>query len=216
MALTLNPNYGMALGNKGIALCYYSRLMGKYWKTILIDAHYFISKALKLGVNIEARESFIIWLNWIRTQFPDKSVLDTPPKFPGYEIKASSEFERFLMEYCMENQLYLNICTFCQKCNAAIGDNINIELINSSNENLEKDKYLLLFRYLNQIKEDYIAARFLLILSRYGKYDLDYVYNNVKFVNTLNNEYKFDIQLVRLSFKSFYDILDKIAFFINE
>ena len=36
-------------------------------------------------------------------------------------------------------------------------------------------------------------------------------------IDTLNNEkHNIKIQLVKDSFKSFYDIFDKIAFFINE
>ncbi|MBM4241919.1 MAG: tetratricopeptide repeat protein [Euryarchaeota archaeon] len=218
-ALELKSDHAMALGNKGIALCYYSRLMGRRWRTILIDAHYFISKALEIGVIPESKDSFIIWLKWIENQFSDKNVLDNPPEFPGYKIEAKSDLDRYIQEYCLENRLYLNVCNFCQKCNAAIGDSINIErmTVPVKDYSLENDHYLRLSTYLNQIKEDFIAARFLLILPRYGELNLDFVYDNVIFTDTLDySQHDINIQLVRLSFKNFYDILDKIAFFIND
>lgn len=219
-ALELKPDHAMALGNKGIALCKYAFLLGKHFRTILIDAHYFIKQALEIGVIPESEKSFIIWLNWIEKQFNDKKVLCEPPKFPGYEIKAKSQFNRHLKEYTMKEKLYLNVCSFCQKCNASIGDTINIERMRvkiDKDFSFENDPYLRLSSHLNHIKEDYISARFLLILSRYEDLNLDFAYEDALFIDTLDyNLHDMNIQLLRLSFKNFYDILDKIAFFIND
>jgi hypothetical protein len=82
---------------------------------------------------------------------------------------------------------------------------------------LKNDAYLHLSGYLNQIKQDYITARFLLILSRYEKLDLSFVDKHVLIVDTLDSSiHNIRIQLVKTSFKVFYDILDKIAYFIND
>lgn len=219
-ALNLNPNEPMALGNRGIALCKYAPLLGKHYRTILFDAHYFISKALEIGVIPESENSFLVWLNWIEKQFSDQNVLENPPKFPGYKIESNSEIDHFFKEFIMENRLYLNVCTFCQKCDASIGDSINIEKMKkeiNEDHSDENDPYLKQSSYLNQIKDDFIAARFLLILSRYKDLNLDFVYEHTKFVYTLDyNLHEIHIELLKLSFKNFYDILDKTALFINE
>ncbi len=61
-ALTLDPNHGMALGNKGIGLYSYARVAGEHQGTFLKEAYSLLSLALKKGVNVEAInyfESFI-------------------------------------------------------------------------------------------------------------------------------------------------------------
>jgi len=207
-------DHGMALGNKGQALLHYAVLSGEHQGTFIVEAYSLLSQALKLGVNPEAVSFFSKYLEDIREHFPDKQSLDSPPKYPGYTIKARSKFERFLVEFCLKNKLYLNICNFCQRCDAAIGDTAVIrKMLVPKN----KDSYLHLSAYLNQIKQDFVTARFLLILSRYKGLNLSFVDKRVKIINTLDySMHNIHIQLVKTSFKIFYDILDKIACFIND
>jgi len=213
-ALRRKPDHGMALGNKGLALRYYAALAGEHPRTFLLEAYSLLSQALKLGVPPEAVSTFSRPLEDIRKVFPDKQFLDSPPKFPGYTIKTRSKFERFLTEFCLKNRLYLNICNFCQKCDAVIGDTTVIKKMIVP---IDKDSYLHFSAYLNQIKQDYITARFLLILSRYKGLNLNFVDKRVRIINTLDySAHNIYIQLVKTSFKIFYDILDKIACFIND
>ena len=213
-ALRLKRDHGMALGNKGQALLHYAVLSSEHQGTFMVEAYSLLSQALKLGVPPEAVSSFSKYLDGLKKHFPDKQLLDRPPKYPGYTIKARTKFERFLVKFCLENKLYLNICNFCQKCDAAIGDTTVIKkMIVPTN----KDSYLHFSSYLNQIKQDYITARFLLVLSRYKGLNLNFVDRRVTLINTLDYSlHNIYIQLVKTSFKIFYDILDKIACFISD
>ena len=89
-------------------------------------------------------------------------------------------------------------------------------MIVSIKDIIPSNLYYQLSSYLNQIKQDYISARFLLILSQFKELNLDFVDKRVSIIDTLDycihNIY---IQLVKTAFKGFFDILDKIASFIN-
>jgi hypothetical protein len=92
-----------------------------------------------------------------------------------------------------------------------------VSINNTDINEIEKNPYYRLCAYLNQIKQDYVGARFLLITSQYKKLDLKFVDKRVKIVNTLDyNVHNIYVQLLKFAFKCFYDILDKIACFVNE
>mgnify|MGYP001028239029 CR=1 FL=1 len=222
-ALREKPDHGMALGNKGLALLHYASLAGEHQGTFLIEAYSLLSQALNLGVDPEAQGIFTRHLQNIKNRFHGKRFLDNSLKYPGCKIKAKSKFEKFLIEFCLRNKLYLNICNFCQKCDAAIGDTVVIKkmlipIIKGNGKVFpENDPYLRLSSYLNQIKQDYVIARFLLILSRYRGLNLNFADKRVTIIDTLDySMHNVYIELVKASSKNFYDILDKIAYFIND
>lgn len=211
-ALSLRPNFGMALGNKGKALYYYADLCGEHQASFIMEA-YTLLKSAKSAVTPEAAVSFSEALKFIE-QRGKNLPLDNPPKFPGYRIKGKSKLERYLIDFCLRNQLYLNVCNFCKKCNAAIGDTITIKTMTVPANDYS---YLTLSSYLNEIKQDYVTARTLIVLSSYEKLNLDFFDKYVTIADTLDQSISsIYIQLTKTSFKTFYDILDKIAFFIND
>ena len=217
-AIELFPEHGMALGNKGIALYTYANLLAEHEVTYFLEAYNLISKALKLGVDYESKKYFLTYLNGIRNLIRDIEILENEPKYPGYKIEANSDFEKLLIDFILENELYLNICIFCKKCNACIGDSVLIKKMTMSlEEDLFDNNFLRLSSYLNQIKQDYISARFLLFLGVYEKYNFNFVDKRVKIIDTLDgNIYNIYIQLIKNSFKMFYDILDKLASLMND
>lgn len=220
-ALELDPNHAMALGNQGIALYNYVKVAREHQATFLLESYSLLSRSLELSVPAEAVETFSTHIDKIKTILPNEKDLDTPPEFPGYKIEAKSDFEEYLVKFCLENKLYLNICNFCQKCDACIGDTIRIIQmtvpIGEVKDYPQDDPFLRLSSYLNQIKQDYVTARFLLVLSRYEKLNLSFVDKRVKMVDTLDyNMYNVYIQLLQFAFKNSYDVLDKIAYFMND
>ena len=221
-AVKLRPDHGMALGNKGMALLNYASVAGEHEGTFIVEAYSLLIQALKLGVPPETVSSFSELAKQIKEHFRDKRALDNPPKYLGYKIRSRSKIERFFVEFCLRYKLYLNTCDFCQKCDASIGDTVAIRtMIVEKNKrekaDLKNDTYLHLSGYLNEIKEDYVTARFLLILSRFRGLNLSFADKRVRMIDTLDYSiHNIRVHLIRTSFKVFYDTLDKIACFINE
>ena len=213
-SLESKPDHGMALGNKGLALLHYATLSGEHEGKFIVEAYYLLMRALRSGVPPEATSIFEEYLKSIRENNKNARYLEVEPKFPGYKIRAKSKLERFLIQFCLENRLYLNVCDFCQKCDAAIGDTAIIrKMIVPVNENY----YLASSAYLNHMKQDFVTARFLLVLSRYEGSSFDFVDRRVRMINTFDHSIQnIYVQLVKASFRILYDILDKIAYFIND
>lgn len=217
-ALRINPTHGMALVNKGQSLIQYRNFMD-HDSPMLLDAYICFKDALKSNSltyqgKIAAEMSIKIFEennNQLSLNKKNKTKLNIKPYY--------SNLEELSNIFCYNNRLYLNLCNFCQKCENAIGDTIAIRRMRTSfkNEKIEDDLFLVLSSYLNQIKMDFISARLNLILYQYEELDLKFVNDNVVIIDSLNYEmHNIRIQLIKDSFKSFYDILDKIAFFINE
>ena len=100
-------------------------------------------------------------------------------------------------------------------CEASINDPIFIRLSLPIDD---KTTFFKLAKSINQIKEDYAVARLLLVQSQFRRDDMDSISKRTTFVNTpdshsLSNIY---VGLLKSSFKDAYNILDKIARFINE
>ena len=211
-----NYNSTYALYNKGYALYTYSffsinpslmiRDAYKCFKKVLEDDNF--SHEMK----VKSKEYIDEILNVFEEDFLESEFDEE------IQIEVKDDFEWFMINYCWNNRLYLNLCNFCQKCENAIGDKIVIEkMINEISDDDENDTFLVLSSYLNQLKMDYVSARFLLILSQYDGFDLDIITKHVFIVDTqFSEENNIRIQLLKDSFKNFFNILDKIAYFMND
>ena len=71
--------------------------------------------------------------------------------------------------------------------------------------------------YLNQIKEDYLMARYFLVQAQKISAELEFVENRIQRVDTLDyREYSVYLELAKESFEKCVNLLDKIAFFLND
>lgn len=217
-AIQIDPNHPMALGNKGIALISYAEILPDHYITHFKEAYFYLESALSHNPPPESIPYFKQHMEFLERTFPE--VIRDNTGYPGYTLEAHSRLEKYLIDFCLEHKLYLNPCNYCKKCDVCLGDNalINRMLIDNRDNkyNVNTDPFLVLSSYLNQIKQDYISARFLLILSQYDNFDINFVDKNVRKIKTpdrsVNNVYT---QLLKFAFKSFYDVLDKIACFID-
>lgn len=216
-ALSINPEFGIALANKGLALKHYARLTGDNWINHYKHSYDLIKKGLDNKVYKDAEGVFLKNIKEMEN-YVDFNNYENICNYEELKITSKSDLEEFYKEFCIKYKLYLNLCNYCQKCNFALIDDIVInKMIVPIEDSLEKDPFLKLSSYLNEIKQNYVTARFLLIQANFNNGFLDFIDKDVVITNTLNyvenNAY---IQLLKFAFKNMYDILDKIAMFINE
>lgn len=221
-AVKLVPNHSMALANRGVALFRLSSFTW-YQKNFVLEAYQNLKKGFP-GVSTESRQFFQQFLYMIEQDFPVKDMLDNPPSYPGIKIPDSNDFETFLTEFCIQNHLYLNFCSFCQKCEAAIGDTAIIKSLTFTKEEIDskdiltaRDPYVRYSAFIEEIKKDFLTCRFLFALSESPDEDYSYVFKHFHSAETFDCRITdINVQMTKISFKALYDIFDKIAVFINE
>ena len=205
-----------AMLNKGIGLYKYSLFLHNP-TPILSEAYYYFKQILNdTRSSSEMKRKAKAYYDDIKWLF-DENILEE--HIESERIRYSNDFfEGFMINFCLDYKLFLNLDNFCQLCQNSIGDTIDIEkLITNISGELKNEKYDVLSSYLNQIKMDFVSARFLLILSQSNHFDLNIITKYTYISNTsFNEEHDMRIQLLKDSFNNFFNILDKIAFFINE
>jgi len=218
-ALKIDNNFSMAIGNRAQALAFFADISGKYRDAIYIEAY----QELRSVINnedvisfggISAKESFKSKLKEIESMFKDKNILEKKLEHPKYNESRLSKFEKFYINFCVNEKLFLNFHVHKDDCESSIVDPIFISLITDIDDN---ETFYRLAKNINQIKEDYAIARLLLVQSQYRKKEFDNISKRTTLINTLDySQFNIYIGLLKSAFKEVLDILDKIAFFIND
>lgn len=217
-ALTVTPNSGEAQGHKGQCfynLAWYSR---KNLRLFLSESHYL----LKIGVDSSdappfAKPTWSRLMSDIEKRLGDKII--EPPFNPKYENPGTTQVEKDYLDFGFKHKLYLNVCNYCsQRCNKAIKDTLNVEsMVVPVTTDFENDPFLRLQNWMNQIRLAYATARYLLFQATQAPYDNDFVLKPVLIMETMDYSiYDIDTELLKVAFRSFYSILDQIAWILNE
>lgn len=217
-ALSISPDFGMALGNKGLGLKYYARISGKHWVLVLSEAHHYLDLACKSRNTPEyAKHDFAKAKQEIEKILGDKLI--PPPFSKKYENPGDSQVEKDYLDYGLRHGLYLNACNHCsQRCNQAIEDTFKIEtLVVPVSTDFDNDPFLRMQNWMNQIRIAYATARYLLFQATQSPYDHDFILKHVTIMETMDYSlYDIETELLKVSFRSFYSILDQIAWILNE
>jgi hypothetical protein len=212
-ALKLDPAYGMAQGNKGIALRYFSHVTVQYPDALLIWAYQLLKKSLDdnridLIGGGTARARFEEELALMRKEARKPEYLEKSLDHPSLDMKELPDFEHLFIDLCIKEHLFINVHIHEKACKAAIIDDISMPSDLSSNSS---DLVL----GLNQIKEDLIAARYLWVLAQFNDTDLEKIDKRTFFDKAGKIEASLRHGLLKAAFLSGFNILDKIAFFLN-
>jgi len=216
IALQIDPQSITALDNKTELMVGLSSLYWDRRDEILKESWDLIKNKVDSESAITRKDVLHRSLSSIETLITDKTYLNSEQLLPTYTIESSSDFEHFYISWCIKNKLYLNLCTFCRKCDYAAGDRVLIKKQDISIGREDRGRFLRLASAYNRLKADYVGARFLLILSQYEDIDLGFV-NTLAPMIEIPGRDTVDIRksLVDQSFLSVWRIWDDIASFLN-
>jgi len=219
--LATEESFAMAQANLGQALAGFAAICGEYQAATLAQAYHLISDALsrrshllKIG-GAAAVEYFERQVKEIVARFPDPSVLSKPNLHPPLKTSRLTKREQEYYRFCHENRLFLNFHIHVSEvlCRASVVDNIMFSLIERPTS---QGRFVHLAKYINQIKEDFATARYLLFLSMHKRPHTTRISQLTKFVDTLDyTENSLYLGMAKAAFGRAYSILDKIGAFLN-
>ena len=225
-ALVINPSFSMALGNYGKTLQYLAHMVndGGHAKVLICCSYQAIRDALNMNdpsMYDGARNAFRKILDCIEMDYP-KIQLRGKIKYKKYTLGRKSE--KKYRQWCLNNHLFLNPLNDNMQIKTAFAhDPLTITSIyedvhsNDSIKNNTKEPPRW-FAMLNQLKEEYIYARYLC-------FDGIYLSKRVHFADkqtTLSMAsfdycvYSVRIEQIKTALRVLYSMLDKISFFIND
>jgi tetratricopeptide (TPR) repeat protein len=220
-AIKANQQWGMAYGNKAISVISLAQISGKYQTAQYIYAYQLLKKAFEFQDNViqiggtQALAEFSKRMIEIEKLFEDKSdLLNNDLPHSKFKTDKLNEQLRRFYDFSIDNDLFLNLHIQDKTCEAATTDHVFISLITEIDDN---DSFYKFAGWINEMKESYLTARYLLTESDYKTtiktqistltdivYPLDYSTKNLY------------TGLIKASIKESFSILDKIGYFLNE
>jgi tetratricopeptide (TPR) repeat protein len=173
-AIERDSNFGMAYGNKALAIKQLSRI-SDYQGAYLVHAYQLLNEALNNKQSIineggqEAINSFTQNQDAIKSAFQEQSkeaLLDTDLAHHAFGKGKMVTEEAAYTQFCLDNDLYLNLHIFDRHSVGSIGDNISPSFITSVSDETADQWVRETFMRLNEIKESYVTGRYLLWLSQ--------------------------------------------------
>ncbi|MDC7222984.1 MAG: tetratricopeptide repeat protein [Spirochaetales bacterium] len=81
--------------------------------------------------------------------------------YPSGTLETEDSFQHYYVSFCVKNRLYVNICSFCCRCDFAVGDRAVFDSRRFQLQRGEGNYYKLVSGF-NRLKERYMAGRYLL------------------------------------------------------
>jgi len=212
LALALEPEFPMAVGNKGYALFHYGASLYDQGQSALFwwYAYRLMARAVNMGVGTGARMDFERLMSKIRTRLKPGFLEDDRPVDVNAASLGDSEEERKYRRWCLEHRLFLNPLNDLGPYAGAARDLVSMHSVVVPTT--EGPYYQGFF---NQIKQEYVSARLLFFEGAQTR-EPHYSDRGVVLFNTMDYPvYCLALEKQKLAFRAAYSILDKVAFFLN-
>lgn len=225
-AIELCPMFGMAVGNYGRALQFYANTVNDsgHYEELHCYAYQAVRRALETG-DSNMHESAIKYFQRMVKEYEascDSTYLSEPIVHNQYNLGDLEEREYRL--WCLGKHLFLNPLNDLIEQEAAFAhDPLTItrytEMINKNEVDERREgeppKW---FAMLNQLKEEYVYARFLCFEGTVKQGEVHYADKEVKLSLASYDyaNYSIRIEELKSAYKTLFSIFDQIGFFINE
>lgn len=223
-AINISEKFGMAYGNYGRALKFYANMVNDsgHRNELHFYAYHAIQHSLEIkdpNMHEEAILYFTKIIDGYEKVLPKEQWME-PIQFEQFDL--GEQEEKNYRIWCLKNHLFLNpLNDVMQEETAFAHDPLTItsftEYVDSDEdkENINPPKW---FAMLNQLKQEYICARYLCYKGSQKDKEPHYADKEVKLSLSSYEYVNYSIRLehLKLSFRSLFSIFDKIAFEINE
>jgi tetratricopeptide (TPR) repeat protein len=223
-ALDIDPSFGMAIGNKALALATLAPVT-RYPVTHLVHAHQLYQRALARAESVtevggeDVLETFRqhdAALVQHLTDIGQADWLVQDLRHEPYDDSSLSDFVRFYTRFCLDHDLYLNTHLVARSASASVGDEIIPPIVTPMGTGGEEQRVADVMFRLNEIVESFITARMALVQSQYVCDDFSAISEQTTLVNLLdysaNNIY---VGHLKTAYKEAFSALDKIAILLN-
>lgn len=211
LCLEINNDFGMAIGNRGFGLFYYARVIFEPVQQLIFMqyARKDLLKSLSAkDVYREAKTSFKKMIQQIESAYTNEQ-LNIFQDYKNY-YKNLSTVEIEYREWCANNRLFINPLN-----DVFTNSIVSNDLLFTPSMTLQfhdKPTYQSIF---NQLKQEYVSARFLYYES-ITQHNAHFSDKEVVLMDTLDySVYSFSLEKTKIAFRICYSIFDKIAYFIN-
>lgn len=210
-ALAIDPDFGMARGNRGYGIIHYASLFEHLCRQVPFLKHAYTDLKAALALELEggAGDEFRGALTWIESRVPSGR-LEEPEEESRDTLLGATKGEIRYRTWCLENRLFLNPLNDLGAGTAAAKDILATPAIV-----VPIDDGTLHFGFFNQIKQEFVSARYLY----YEGISADrphYSDRQVILYNTFDYpSYSLAVEKVKAAFRILYSVFDKIAFFLN-
>ncbi len=210
-ALAINPDFGMAMANKGYSLLHYAHLLQDEGSAMifLIQSRQMLRRALNLKIDSQVRPFFkdhLKSLNRVLYPYNGKKFLT-----PILECSEKTDGDSTFCNWRLKNRLCLNLLNDLGSFKEAASD----VLMTLPSEN-DPTKTFLLQDHFTLLKQEFICARQLYFeamqsIRNQGSVSLDTTLPLLdKTASDLTDE------KLKIAFRMAYSLFDKIAFFLKK
>jgi tetratricopeptide (TPR) repeat protein len=208
-ALEIDPQFGMAIGNRGHGIVFYASLFEHLCHQVpfMKRAHTDLKTALDQKLEGNAAAVFRDAVRMLESTAPSDGVdYREPPTDSIGETPAEIKYRK----WCVEQRLFLNPLNDLDRSNDVARDILTIPSLT-----LPAGAGLEHFGYFNQIKQEFVSSRYL-YYEGVTSFSPHYSDKDVLLYDTLDfPAYSLAVEKMKLSFRALYSTFDKIAFFLN-
>jgi len=136
------------------------------------EAWHRIEEVLENPDQKDQHHLFLKKKEWLESHLP-VDLREESESYPTHSLETEGAFQHFYVGFAVKHRLYLNICSFCSRCDYALGDRAVFDS-RGIGLNREEGSYYKLVTGFNRLKERYLAGRYILAQSCWKEGDLEY------------------------------------------